>query len=506
MCLVYFVHTHSVPIGQPRPTINSTTDTSVTLQWEGPQDPNGVISSYIVHRRSPSLYSSPSIRDIGTSFPGTGFAMFPASTTNLGGLRNEIRIRFRTLSASGLLLYYISAARTDLLALELRNGIPWFVFDAGTGPGVVQPEVGGGVRFDDGMWHTIVASQDGVNATIMVDNIYTGMGQSVGSSQVISRDQVLYVGGLPFDESVVPRTTVNGIGNPAASVSGRSFAGCLFGVSLNGQSLDFTLGLGFSLDDPHGVGFERGCPVRLERGNSYIGGGYAALTGGTLNSSTFSFTFDFRTTHSEGLLLFAHAPDNTSFAVEIRSSTLHLITSDINGTSNLSVSTTIVCDGVWHRLLIDQTREEIFLAVDGTGDSLFLSNKDTVFSSAIFIGGIPMRTAAYDLARSIGVNVYSHFSGCTVENVLPSIYVDGAPVIPALDSFSLVRFDGCAPASQLDGQSTCSAPWTSIDVGAVTEYTDANLSPFSGESQYLYLLLIFVMLDTEAKDLCEIEC
>ena len=408
--------------------------------------------------------------------------MFPAGVGNLGGLRNEIRMRFRTLTATGVLLYYINAARTDLLALELRDGIPWFVFDAGSGPGVVQPQVGGGVRFDDGAWHTIVASQDGVRATITVDNVHTGSGQSLGPSQVISSNQVLYVGGLPFNESMVPHTTVNGIRNPAASVTGRSFAGCLFGVSLNGQSLNFALGQGFSLDFPQGVGFERGCPVGLERGNSYIGGGYVALAAGTLNSSTFTFTFDFRTTHNEGLLLFAHALDNTTFAVEIRNSTLHLMTSDVNGTNDLSVSTTIVCDGAWHRLLIDQTRDEIFLAVDDSGDSLFFSNQDTVFSSAIFIGGIPIATAAFDLARSVGVNVYSHFSGCTVENVLPSIYVDGAPVIPGLDSFSLVRFDGCAPASQLAGRAMCSAPWNSIDVEPVREYTDENLNPFSGES------------------------
>ena len=441
---------------------------------------NGIIASYTVHRRSPSLYPSPSVRDIGTSFPGTGFAMFSMGVANLGGLRNEIRMQFRTLLGDGVLLYYINAARTDLLALELRNGTPWFLFDAGSGPGVVQPLVRAGVRFDDGAWHTIVASQDGTSATITVDNVYTGSGESVGSSQVISSNQVLYIGGLPFDESSVPRTTVNGLGNPAARVSGRSFAGCLFGVSLNGRSLDFTLGQGFSLDFPQGVGFERGCPVGLERGNSYIGGGYAALTPNTLSSSIFTFTFDFRTTHSEGLLLFAHAPDDTALAIEIRSSTLHLILSDINGTRAVSVSNTIVCDGEWHRLLIDQTRDEIFLAVDGNGDSLFLTNQDTIFSSSVYIGGIPMGTVAFDLARSSGVDVYSHFSGCTFENVLPSLYVDGAPVVPSLSGLSLVKFDGCAPASQLAGQATCSAPWTSLDVGPVMEYADGNLTPFSG--------------------------
>lgn len=389
-------------------------------------------------------------------------------------------MQFRTFSSAGILLYYINAAGTDLLALELRDGIPWFLFDAGSGPGVAQPVVGDGVRFNDGEWHTIVASQDGTSGTVTIDNVYTGSGQSMGSSQVISSNQVLYIGGLPPDDSVVPRTTVSGMGNSNATVSGRMFAGCLFGISLNDQILDFSLGQAVSFDFPQGVGFEQGCPVRLERGNSYIGGGYASLAANTLTSSAFSFTFDFRTTHNEGLLLFAYSSDETAFAVEIRDSLLHLLASDINGTSDLIVSNTVVCDNVWHRLLIDQSRDELFLAVDGDGDSLFISNRDTIFSSSIFIGGVPMETMAYNLARSIGVNVYAHFSGCTFENIFPSLFVDGSPVIPGIGRFSQLRVDGCAPAAQLTGQVMCSAPWTSLNTGAVTEYTDVNLTPFSG--------------------------
>ena len=409
--------------------------------------------------------------------------MFPAGTANLGGLRNEIRLRFRTFSRLGLLLYYINAAGTDLLALELRNGIPWFLFDAGSGPGAVQPQVGEGVRFDDGAWHTIVASQDGNSASITVDGVYTGSGQSAGSSQVISSNQVLYIGGLPFDESAVPRTTVNGLDNPAATVSGRNYAGCLYGVMLNGESLDFALGQGVTFDLPQGVAFEQGCPIGLERGNSYIGGGYVSLPPNTINGSTFTFTFDFRTMHSEGLLLFAYSTADTqvAFAVEIRSSNLYLVLSDANGTSTLQVSDTIVCDGEWHRLLVDLSRDELFLAVDGDGDSLTFTDQNAIFSSSIYIGGVPMGTPAYDLAWQMGVSVDAHFSGCTFENVAPSLHVDGAPVTLGLGGLSLVRFDGCSLASQLTGQPTCSAPWTSLDVGAVMEYTDDNLDPFSGK-------------------------
>ena len=405
--------------------------------------------------------------------------MFSAGVANLGGVRNEIGLRFRTLSGDGLLIYYINAARTDLLALELRNGIPWFIFDAGTGPGAVLPQVGIGMRFDDGAWHTITAFFNGTHGRITVDNVYSGVGESSGSSQVISSNQVLYVGGVPAD---VPRTTVNNLGNAAATISGRSFAGCLYGITLKGETLDFSLGQAFSFDFPQEVGFEHGCPVALERGNSFIGGGYVSLSPGTINSSTFTFSFNFRTTHSEGLLLFVYSSDGTvAIAVEIRNATLNLLLSDVNVTDTLTVSSTVVCDGEWHSLLLDQSGDEVFLAVDGNGDSLFLPNRGTIFSSSVFIGGIPAESTAYDLARDLGVNVYAHFSGCTFERAIPSLFVNGLLVIPELGGFSMVRFDGCAPASQLSGRGSCSPPWTSSDVGDVMEHTDTNLTPFSGK-------------------------
>ena len=404
--------------------------------------------------------------------------MFPVGVANLGGVRNEISLRFRTRSADGILLYYINAARTDLLAIELRGGVPWFVFDAGTGPGAARPQVESGTRFDDGDWHILVAFFNGTHGTITVDGVYSGVGESRGSSQVISSNQVLYVGGIPTD---IPRTTVNNLNNSAARVSGRSFSGCLFGVVLKGETLDFSLGQAVSFDLPQGVGFEQGCPVALERGNSFIGGGYVSLAPDSITASSFSFTFSFRTTHNKGLLLFLYSSGGTAvIAVEIRNSTLNLLLSDINGTDIVTASQTIVCDGEWHSLLLDQTGDEVFLAVDGEGDSVFLSDPDTIFSSSIFIGGVPTDSMAYNLARSVGVNVYAHFSGCTLERVLPSLLVNNAPVVPSLSGFSLVRFDGCVPSSQLGDQESCTTPWTSSDVGNVLEYTDENLTPFSG--------------------------
>ena len=124
---------------------------------------------------------------------------------------------------SGILLYFINSAQTDLLAIELRGGVPWFIFDAGSGPGAVRPE--GDMTFDDGLWHEIVAVQEGRVGTITVDGVYTGSGLSFGSSQVVSSNQDLYVGGIPVS---VPRMTLFGDVNPNATLMGRNFAGAFF--------------------------------------------------------------------------------------------------------------------------------------------------------------------------------------------------------------------------------------------------------------------------------------
>ena len=389
----------------------------------------------------------------------------------MGGFSNEISLQFRTLNPRGTLLYYINAAATDYITLELRNGVPWFFFDAGSGPAAIRPVINGEIDFADGLWHQVVATQDGRSGTITVDGIFSGSGESIGTDQVISSNQVLYVGGIPTD---VPRVTVGGASIPNATLDGRSFAGCLFGVVLNGHQLDFT-----TQSPPNsGVGSAAsGCPIQLDFGVSFLGGGFLALPEDTISNSSFTFSFDIRTTDTDGLILFVYSEDAAvSLGIEIRESVLYILVSDGNSRTEAPVGAAGICDGLWHALVVEQSGSELSFSLDGAGETVALSRSDLVLSSAVYMGGVPFGSSVFSSARDAGLNVYAPFSGCTRSDS-SSLIVGGFSQTLRPSSSEFVRFDGCGNSPG----TTCSAPWTSLDVGLETTYTDEGLNPFTGE-------------------------
>lgn len=450
----------SDPIGQPEPIITNVTSTSLLLSWAEPVQPNGVITGYSVQRRRSSV--TPLEHDVGVSFDGTGIASFPPGVANLGGFSNEICLMFRTLRPQGTLLYYINLAGSDLLAIGLRGGLPYFIFDAGTGSGEAVPSVQSGVTFSDGEWHSLVAVQNGRTGTITVDGVYSGSGQSLGQDSVIASSQGLHIGGVP---SMAPLTTLAG----GATVSRSRFAGCLFDVVLNGQSLDVSLS---STDE--GVDLVNGCPVDIESGWRLVGAGYVALEENSITMSDFSLTFDLHTRDSDALVLFMHSEDLSSFlALELRSSTLYSVVNS-NETRELLIGRpNAVC------AMEDIT---IRITVNGSVVSIHVPMEDTyivtdawsaaVLSSAVYFGGIPRESPGHSLAAQHRLNVGTPLSGCVraVELVIGGVNA-GIMVGESMN----IRFDGCGPR----GRGCVSS--ADFSVGPLLSYTDSVLEPFTGK-------------------------
>ena len=347
-----------------------------------------------------------------------------------------------------------------MFAVELRNGIPWLIFDAGTGPAAIKPE--GDTKFDDGAWHTLTITQRGNDGTITVDNTYTGSGNSMGASGIIGY-VIHYIGGIPSD---APLQTQNGHLNLSSVLSGQSFAGCLYSVIFNDVALDFSSGF-------PGVGSpDRGCPVDLVTTAQLLGGGYFSLAENTVTGNSFNISFEFRTTHTDGLLYYMYANDGYMFGIELRSSELHFILSDTDMTLP---TTSDPCDGEWHRATLSQEEEQFLFAVDEVVDSLILPFSSLVFSSRIFFGGVPLDSTVFDMAQDAGLNTYTPFSGC-IRIPQSSLYVAGQPVVVTITESELVNFDGCGNSPG----TSCVAPWSDVDTGMKRSITDTGLTPFSG--------------------------
>eukprot|EP00731_Ephydatia_muelleri_P001261 Em0001g1261a len=46
-------------------------------------------------------------------------------------------VQFHTYNPSGILFYQINSVMTDFLGVKLHGGLPWLIFDVGSGPAVV---------------------------------------------------------------------------------------------------------------------------------------------------------------------------------------------------------------------------------------------------------------------------------------------------------------------------------------------------------------------------------
>ena len=93
-----------------------------------------------------------------------------------------IELKFRvTRQASGtpvsaLLIFAASEGeQEEIIAIQLRDGRPWFVFDPQGGAAGATPTNDAGRMYDDGVWHKVLVTRDGNRGFITVDDVYTGL-------------------------------------------------------------------------------------------------------------------------------------------------------------------------------------------------------------------------------------------------------------------------------------------------------------------------------------------
>jgi usherin len=443
-------------------------DGNLQLIWDPPVSPNGIIMSYNITRESPSLLSSPLKRDLGTPYFGTSYASFPTSNA-FAGLSVKMTLYFKTLMEDGILVYLISSSKTDMFAVELRNGRPWFIFDSGSGPGVLT--VDDSLSFNDGEWHYLSAEKNRLQGTLTIDGIHMITGSSMGTAQNFGTPQVYYVGGLPDGASL---TTVNS----NYSLEGKTFGGCLYDVRFSDIKLNYSQ----QLNKNSGIGLpEWGCPINLGRGISFVGGGYQST--GAFSSpgiSAFSMSISVKTTSSSGLVFFSYGRDSY-IIIQLEGSSLVLKTKGEGANENsLSAFSDTICDGQWHKIQIQKEEDGIILSLDGNtvilqfpGGSVNLTT-----NSISFIGGIPVDSNADRRYTQITSNRHVDFSGCvqnfTINDDLVNLRTD------YIDQEN-VRMYGCEDDQS---SSSCQQRITTFTIpNNSTSYTDSTTDYFT---EYTY--------------------
>ncbi|KAM4529659.1 laminin subunit alpha-2 isoform 2-T2 [Fundulus diaphanus] len=310
------------------------------------------------------------------------------------GRYNTIILHVKTTTPDNLLFYLGSAKYVDFLALEMRKGKVNFLWDVGSGVGRVEyPHH----TINDGNWHRIEASRNGLNGTILVyplEGPMAGMMPTPASANsptaytILDVDQnaYLFVGGIL------------GTAKKAEAVRASTFTGCMGETFLDGKPIGLW-------NYRERQGDCKGCVVSPQRtdGEGTVqldGEGYAAVGRPTRwNPNISTITFKFRTFSSDALLMYLATEDMKDFmSLELSEGKVKM-NFDLGSGAGRAISANRHNDGRWKALTMSRNKKRAIVTVvdiDGgaeekivtvsQGSATGLNLKE---NQKIYFGGLP---------------------------------------------------------------------------------------------------------------------
>ncbi|KAM4602923.1 usherin [Polymixia lowei] len=475
----------AAPSGLTAPKLHTVNETTIQLDWDPPAHLNGPPPLYQVERTDVSFSDprDPVIR--GTRLPGNGYYRFPSDILPVNTDFTGIQLSFRTQSPDGLLLCAFSpGSQEEFLALQIQNGRPYFLFDPQGSAVAVGVQDDGGRRYDDGKWHSVMATRRGAVGTIVVDDQYRGNASASSGSTIIGENTGVFMGGLPEDFTVLRQDLRDG------QLVQQGFSGCLRDVKLKvtDSPSEEWKPLDWSIATDRAAAYENweGCPVQSDDGAHFLGQGYLELSRDVFTGGEdFDITMEFRTDQLNALLFFTYNTNSDDYMlVELEGGLLYFILSRGGHVTDLSMWVGLsYCDGDWNQLSLAKHGSIIFAAVNdwaeemrGVGGGGGLGN-----DSLVYLGGVPIELVHPAL---VGRSHRNGLGGCVrgltfqTDKTKPPITVK----LAAVHRHSVrVYLDGC-PTS--DSRFLCRGnDSVLVYTGKKTQAQDYSLQPFT---EYLY--------------------
>ncbi|OWK02002.1 hypothetical protein Celaphus_00018984 [Cervus elaphus hippelaphus] len=196
-------------------------------------------------------------------------------------VKNRLTIEFevRTEAESGLLFYMARINHADFATVQLRNGLPYFSYDLGSGnTSTMIP-----TKINDGQWHKIKIMRVKQEGTIYVDDA-SNRTISPKKADILDVVGMLYVGGLPINY------TTRRIGPVTYSIDG-----CVRNLHMVEAPVD--------LEQPTSSYQVGTCFANAQKGTYFDGTGFAKAVDGFKVGLDLLVEFEFRTTRTTGVLL-----------------------------------------------------------------------------------------------------------------------------------------------------------------------------------------------------------
>ncbi|KAM9408306.1 LOW QUALITY PROTEIN: usherin [Pholidichthys leucotaenia] len=480
----------AAPSGLSAPRLHAVNESTIEIDWDPPTDLNGPFPLYQVERADVSLLDprGPVVR--GTRFTGNGYYQFPSDTLPTNTDFTGIELSFRTRSPDGLLLCAFSPGNhEEFLAIQIKNGRPYFLFDPQGSAVAVSVQGDGGRHYNDGQWHSIRATRQGAVGTIVVNDQYRGSAPASSGRTIIGENMGVFIGGLPKDFTLLREESGD------AQLVQQGFTGCLRDLSFKmidtpsekWQVLDWTKAT------KKVAVYEswEGCPLYTLDGAHFLGHGYLEVyTGIFSGGQDFDISLDFRTDQLNALLLFTYSTQTEDYMlVELEAGLLLFILVSEGDTIELSMWVGLsYCDGDWKQLSLAKRGSLISAAVNdwaeetrGMGGAMKLR-----VDSPLYLGGVPTEL----IHPALDIHSHRHSLGGCIRGL--TVTTDERnPAIRQRVNLSVashhsvrVYLDGC-PTSE--SRYNCRGnDSVLVYSGRNTQATDYSLQPFT---EYLYRLV-----------------
>ncbi|XP_078016774.1 usherin [Epinephelus lanceolatus] len=477
----------AAPTGLSPPQLYPVNETTMEITWEPPAQLNGPHPLYQVEKTDVSLSDplSPVVR--GTRFSGNSYYQFPSDTLPVNTDFTGVELSFKTRSPDGLLLCAFSPGNQDeFLAIQLKNGRPYFLFDPQGSAVAVSVQGDGGRRYNDGQWHSIIATRRGAVGTIVVNNQYRGSASASSGSTIIGENTGTFIGGLPEDFTLLREDSGD------ARLVRQGFSGCLRDVSfkMTDSPTEEWKSLDWAKATKKVAVYEswEGCPVQTMDGAHFLGHGYLEMGRDVFSGGQdFDISMDFRTDQLNALLLFTYSTETEDYMlVELDGGLLFFILASEGHVTELSMWVGLsYCDGEWKQLSLAKRGSLISAAINdwaeetrGVGGAVRLR-----VNSPLYLGGVPMEL----IHPALDSRSHKHGLGGCIKGL--TIRSDGTnPPVSQSVNLSVasrrsvrVYLDGCPIG---ESRYNCRGnDSVLVYSGRKTQATDHSLQPFT---EYLY--------------------
>ncbi|PNJ78486.1 LAMA2 isoform 4 [Pongo abelii] len=302
--------------------------------------------------------------------------------------RLTIELEVRTEAESGLLFYMARINHADFATVQLRNGLPYFSYDLGSGDTHTMIPT----KINDGQWHKIKVMRSKQEGILYVDGA-SNRTISPKKADILDVVGMLYVGGLPINY------TTRRIGPVTYSIDG-----CIRNLHMAEAPAN--------LEQPTSSFHVGTCFANAQRGTYFDGTGFAKAVGGFKVGLDLLVEFEFRTTRTTGVLLGISSQKLDGMGIEMIDEKLMFHVDNGAGRFTAVYDAGVpghLCDGQWHKVTANKIKHRIELTVDGNQVEAQSPNPASTSADTndpVFVGGFP------DDLKQFGLTTSIRFRGC----------------------------------------------------------------------------------------------